>query len=676
MRLDSPLTDVTGIGPKTAQLYHRLGLVTIGDLINHYPRRYDDFSHISFIRGLKPGLVTVKARLIDCAGHYARRGLHISWAVVSDQTGSLRVVWFNQPYRLRYLKRHQTYYLSGDYDLKNGRLALYNPSIEPLSSPAVQTARVRPVYPTTKGLSNPQIRQTFGRIRDLIVRVPEDLPEWLVKDAQLEPLSDALELLHFPRQSSDIKLARNNIGFREIFSLSLASQLIEANLSRSRSRPLTINHQLLADIIDQLPFDLTAGQKKITNQLLESMTGSRPLNSLIQGDVGSGKTVIIALVALNAVYQSGQVVVMAPTAILADQHYQTFQRLFGTWLTDNQLRLLTASTPAKEKQQIRVDLERGQCRLVIGTHALISQQLTFNSLDLVVIDEQHRFGVEQRRQLLQLGGRFSPHTLTVSATPIPRSLKLVLYNELDIFRLTDKPSGRKPIKTKIVSLSQRLDVYRRVLPQAGPKNQVYIVCPAIDADRIEDSLVKTAQTISQIIPSTKFAQLHGRQKATDRQAIMAGFVAGRYNVLLTTSIIEAGLDIKTVTTIIILSPQRFGLAQMHQLRGRVGRNSSQAICYLASADNLSPSRRLQALLDCDDGFELSNIDLEIRGPGAIYGTQQWGKLDLSLAPLSDTKMVEKARFLAGQFISRSEQLSDYPRLAVRIKHYQQVTKLN
>ena len=676
MQLGSPLTDVAGIGPKTAQLYHRLGLVTIGDLINHYPRRYDDFSQISFIRDLKPGLVTVKARLIDCAGNYARRGLHISWAVVSDQTGSLRVVWFNQPYRLRYLKRHQTYYLSGDYDLKSGRLALYNPSIEPLSSSAVQTARIRPVYPTTKGLSNPQIRQTFSRIRDLIAKVPEDLPEWLVEDAQLDPLNQALELLHFPRQSADIKLAKNNIGFREIFSLSLASQLIEANLSRSKSRPLVIKHQLLANIIAQLPFELTAGQKKITNQLLESMTNTKPLNSLIQGDVGSGKTVIIAVVALNIIHQLGQVALMAPTAILANQHYQTFRRLFGAWLPDNQLKLLTATTPTKERQQIMADLKRGQCRLVIGTHALISQQLPFRSLDLVVIDEQHRFGVQQRRQLLQLGGRFSPHTLTVSATPIPRSLKLVLYNELDIFRLTDKPPGRKPIKTEIVSLNQRLDIYRQVLPQAGPKNQVYIVCPAIDADRIEDSLVKTVQTISQIIPPTKFASLHGRQKATDRQAIMANFVAGRHNVLLTTSIIEAGLDIKTVTTIIILSPQRFGLAQMHQLRGRVGRNSKQAICYLASADNLPPSRRLRALLDCDDGFELSNIDLEIRGPGAIYGTQQWGKLDLSLAPLSDSKMVERARFLASQFIFRGEQLSDYPQLAQRIKHYQQVTKLN
>ena len=681
MRLSDNLEILTGIGPKTARLYKKIGLETVEDLIHHYPRRYDDFSKIEPIDNILPGSVTVKAKLVTIEGRWGWRRIHITTAVVGDKTGSLAVIWYNQPFRIRYLKRGQEYYLSGDYKFSRGKLVLSNPTIELVTPNPTQTARIRPVYSTTKGLSNIYIRQALQQVRSLIQSLPETLPKWILDDKQLDllPLRQAIELIHFPDKPSQIERSQKDIGFRELFAASLAGQLLKHEQQQLKRKTIPINKKVQTQAINSLGFKLTVDQKKVVGQVLDYLSGkSQVLNGLIQGDVASGKTIVVGLIAINIISNGGQVILMSPTGILAHQHFKTIQELFESigWDLD-QISLLTANSKQSEREKLKQGVASGKISLVVGTQALLFDDYSFSQLDLVVIDEQHRFGVEQR-QFLQKNDQFRPHSLTLSATPIPRSLALVLYGELDIFRLQSKPTGFGKIKTEVIKLNQRQELFKKVLKQAVAGRQAYIICPAIDSTEIDDSIQATVKTISSMVDPNQFRCLHSRLSPAEKNDIIQSFIDRQFSILISTTVVEAGIDIPTAETMIILSPDRFGLAQLHQLRGRIGRRSAStaSICYLCLNKQAEPSARIKALAELNDGFALSEIDLKLRGPGSIYGTQQWGKLDFSLPFLTNPNRVDQSQQLALEFIKRDERLDKYPLLAEKVKYYQQLTKLN
>ena len=556
-----------------------------------------------------------------------------------------------------------------------------NPTIELVTPNPTQTARIRPAYSTTQGLSNIQIRQAVQQVRSLIKSLPDNLPKWIFedRDINLKPLNQTIELIHFPNKTGEIDQAQKEVGFRELFAASLAGQLLRFEQKQFRRQKIEISRQVQTQAIDSLNFKLTADQKRVVDQILEFLaTKDEVLNGLIQGDVASGKTIVIGLISLNIINDGGQVVLMSPTEILAQQHFKTIKRLFESidWDSD-QVRLLTSNSKPKERDSLKEGLAKGEVKFLIGTQALLFDDYSFSRLDLVVIDEQHRFGVEQRR-LLQQNDQSRPHSLTLSATPIPRSLALVLYGELDIYRIKSKPPGFGKIKTRVVGLSQRQQLFEKVLKSATNSKQIYIICPAIDSTEIEDSIQATVKQIDKIIDSNQYRILHSRLKSDQKDETMEAFIRGDFPVLISTSVVETGIDIPTVDTILILSPDRFGLAQLHQLRGRIGRrpNSTPAVCYLCLNDDEPASARIEALVESNDGFALSEVDLRLRGPGSIYGTQQWGKLDFSLPFLIDPDRVDQARSLAVEFIKRGENLDQYPELKFKVGYYQQLTKLN
>ena len=674
MNLDDDCRSIDGVGEQLAKALARLGLTTLRDLLEQLPRRWQDFSKLSPINQAKTGPLTIRGKIKQIKGRYVRRGLHISDAIVSDEGGSLAVVWFNQPYRLKQLSGGGEYFLSGDYGFSGRHFQLRNPAIEPVSSLPVQTARILPVYPLTRGLSSAQMRRLMTKLKPWFDQLEEPLPKRLLKSAKLDDYPSLLRQLHFPETSHQLESARQQLSLRQLFVIALAAELLKQELGSQTATQIPIASDYLKQAVGQLPFKLTDDQRRLTYQVVKEMDSTQPMNRLIQGDVGSGKTIIALLAAINAVEAGVQVALMAPTALLASQHYQSAQQLLGKLIELDSCQLLTAQT--KPKSAVYQQLARGQIKLVIGTQALLQQKLKFANLGLVIVDEQHRFGVEQR-QSLTTKAKLTPHVLSLTATPIPRSLQLTMFRELAVSSLKQKPPARKPITTEIVSLAQRRDLFKQILSCLSAKHQVYIVCPAIDSDEVSDPVQAASQLVATLQPELKYALLHGRQKAEQRQQLLAAFARGEYPLLITTRVIEAGIDVPSANTIVIMSPERFGLAQLHQLRGRVGRGDIAGHCYLAQADNQPASARLKALVDSDDGFYLSELDLETRGPGQIYGTKQSGPLSkLSQLDFASEHTRQLAVKLAQQFVSSKADLLEYPRLQTAVASVWQITSLN
>ncbi len=679
-----PIASLDRVTPALVASYQRLGIETVGDLLGHCPNRYDDFTTVTPIIQLQPGPVTVRGVVSQAAGRYTRfRGLHVTEALVTDATASIRAVWYNQPYRARQFQPGQEHYLSGQYRLQNRRLVLLSPSTQQVVDNQTPADLLRAIYPTTAGLSQLQIRRHLRRLKDNLPQLAEPWPDWLVTQAGLRPYAELLADLHFPASLAAATAARRELGRRQMMVVALASTLLRVELGQQKFPPVRLTVADLLAAARRLEFQLTDEQLTILRALIRQLRQAQaPLNCLLHGDVGSGKTIVAGLLAQLVIAGGGQVALMAPTEILADQHYRGLRETFArTWSGQSPLRLvqLAGRQPAKELAAARAALANGQTQLVVGTHSLLNQANRFANLQLVIIDEQHRFGVAQRQRLLQQAG-WSPHCLSLSATPIPRSLALVLYGELDIYRLTAKPPGRQPIKTQIVALDRRPQLWRQILEPASPDHQVYIVCPAITSEAIGDTVQQTARTVGQFLPPEAFAVLHGQLTTPTKLDRARAFWEGRLSVLVTTSMVEAGLDNPNVQTIVILSPERFGLAQLHQLRGRVGRGDKPGVCYLAPLTNDSPSERLVAVRDHDDGFALSELDLKLRGPGSLYGTQQWGRLNLDLAPWLDEQVVAQARELADLAVERIQagqlRLADYPELAAAVATAQSLVHLN
>jgi ATP-dependent DNA helicase RecG len=678
MRLEDDIQGIRGVGAELARKFAVLGVHAVQDLIDNYPRRYDDFSEVTAIKNLRPGPITVQATITQAGGRYARRGLHITEAIASDKTGNTRLVWFNQPYRSGSLKIGSEYFISGQYELSYRRFAIMNPSAELVSDFPVNTARIVPVYRETKGLTSKQIRRVVREALPLIRNLPETLPPWIIQKQAFLSKADATLAMHFPSDSKQLEAAKRRLGFEEVFELSLASLLNKYELLQDKAQKIPFNESLARDFVAHLPFKLTDAQRKVVWQIYQDMAKAQPMNRLVEGDVGSGKTVVATMAALMAMAEGYQVAFMAPTELLARQHAETIYQLLEAVGMHHRVALLVGGLKPKEKQTAQAHIASGTARLIIGTHALIQEKVDMHRLGLVVIDEQHRFGVEQRKKLMAKAGHM-PHLLSLTATPIPRSLALTLYGELDISVLDAKPAGRQTIETTICSPNSRAQLYEKIDQELAAGRQMFVVCPLITES--ESSPASSAEKVYQQFRKRDFKHrriglLHGRMKPAEKQAVMEQFAAHQLDILVSTTVIEVGVDVPNASIMLVEAAERFGLAQIHQLRGRVGRGGHRGYCYLMMSDSSAPSKRLRALEHTNDGFKLAELDLELRGPGAIYGTFQHGALDLRVAKLTDTKLIATARAAAQEFIDREEDLLQYPEVYERVTSLRAVTNLN
>jgi len=678
MTLDSPLTVIKGVGDEMAKKFALLGIATVSDLLEYFPRRYDDYSDIQPIGKIKPGMVTIKAVIKQSKGRYVRRAMHLTEAVASDETGSVRLIWFNQPYRAAALKADKEYFISGEFQLSHQRLSIMNPSVELASNFPVNTARIVPVYRETKGLKSNQIRKVIKEILPVLDTLPETLPEWILQSNELVGRAPAIKEIHFPSTKAAFAQAKKRLGFEEVFGLTLAALMNKYELLQEEAIAIPFNKQLAQKFVAGLPFTLTDAQRKTVWQVYKDMQKSQPMNRLVEGDVGSGKTVVATMAALMAVEQGFQAALMAPTELLARQHAETIYDLLQPVGMQHTVSLLVGGLKPTQKKAVQAKIKSGDSRFIIGTHALIQEKVDMHKLGLVIIDEQHRFGVDERKKLQAKAGH-AVHVLNMTATPIPRSLALTLYGEMDISVIDVKPSGRKPTITRLASPNSRKQLYEAIDKELENGRQMFVVTPLI----IESDVMpaRSAEEVYEEFTKKSFKHrrvglLHGKMKPEAKDEVMQQFVKHELDILVSTTVIEVGVNVPNATVMLIENAERFGLAQIHQLRGRVGRSEYQGYAYLMMGDSREPSRRLRALESSNDGFSLAELDLEIRGPGAIYGRAQHGQLDLRIAKLTDVKLIAAARRSAQEFIDKNENLLDYTELHKRVQNLRAVTNLN
>ncbi len=682
--LNAPLTTIQGIGAGQAKRLARLGLRVIRDLLNFFPRRYDDYSNLKSINHLEYGEeVTIIAQVWDAGNRSTRGGGSIFKAVLSDGTGFVEATWFNQPYLDQRISTGRHIVISGKVDEYLGRLCFTSPEWEPLQREMLHTGRLVPVYPLTEGVNARWLRQVVKRTVDFWApRLPDDLPAAVRQEYELMPLSTAMQQIHFPDNADKLAAARYRLALGELFVFQLGL-LRQRHIWRSASaRQLSIDDETLQTFVLNLPFPLTGAQQRALDDIVVDLRSPYPMNRLLQGDVGSGKTVVAAAAMALTTAAGAQAVLMAPTEILAEQHYQTLCRLFAAWPgRPPVIRLLTGSVTGAERDEIYAGLSDGSIDIAVGTHALIQKDVVFRDLALAVIDEQHRFGVRQRALLRQKAGSsidrdgsrpINPHLLVMTATPIPRSLQLTVWGHLDVSIIDEMPPGRQPISTRVILPRERERAYAFLRSQIEAGRQAFVICPLVEeSDKIEaKAAVEEHQRLQKVIfPDLRLGLLHGRIKADEKEAVMAAFVRGELDILVATSVVEVGIDVPNATVILIEGAERFGLSQLHQFRGRVGRGEHPSYCLLvAEAISAEAAERLKAVEETNDGFALAQKDLELRGPGEFLGTRQSGVLDLKIASLTELRMVETAREAARRLFEADTELAhpDHRLLAQRV----------
>ena len=576
MNVTTSLEKIKGVGPKSAEQFAAAGLMTVGDLIHFFPRKYEDFSEVTVISDIKPGKVTIKARCEKIETRPVRRGMKITTATLADATGKVQAVWFNQPYRATQFKGDDEFFFSGEFEFSYNRYQLTNPSAEKVSAAPVQTDRILPVYPAIAGLKTQLVRKILAELKPLMQMLPETLPPELIKTYGLMSHSDALLGLHFPETLQQAEKARERFAFEELFQLLLASQYNKQANAQLTGWHIPFSQSIVKEFVTQLPFALTNAQRSAAWDILQDFEKATPMNRLLQGDVGSGKTVIAGLAARQAAHEGFQTAIMAPTEILAQQHAATLETLFRPFGV--RIGLLTGSVKGKPRQALLHAIEAGGVDIIIGTHALIQSTVVFKRLGFVVIDEQHRFGVAQRQALLNKSEHM-PHLLAMTATPIPRSLALTVYGELDISVVNEKPADRKPIRTKIWSPNSRPQLYDEIDKEIEKGRQVYVVCNLIEesADGERKSVEAEYKRLRQgAFKHRTIGLLHGKMTSQEKDAVMQDFSNGTVHILVSTTVVEVGVNVPNATVMLIEDGDRFGLAQLHQLRGRVGRSEHQS----------------------------------------------------------------------------------------------------
>ena len=663
--LSAPITVLTGVGAKHAQTLARLGLQNLGDMLYNFPRRYDDYTQLKPIQRLRYGEEVTVIGTVTSIDSRAIRGTvrHITEAVISDGTGFLRVTWFNQPWIGKRLSEGAQIVLSGKIDQYLGRLVMNSPEWEPLEQKNLHTNRIVPVYPLTANITQRWLRRLmFEVVSYWSPRVADPLPEPLLQSAGLMDLPTALFQAHFPSSIDQLKDARHRLAFDEILLLQLGVMSQKRNWQNRSAQVYATPDDWLDAQVARLPFKLTTSQQNALKDVRADLVSGQPMNRLLQGDVGSGKTVIAALAIAMMSRHGVQSAMLAPTSILAEQHYKNMLDLLagnGTShadtagevppaLSTEQIRLLIGSTPDSEKQEIRDGLANGSILLVVGTHALLEDPVIFANLQLAVIDEQHRFGVAQRAVLRSKGE--NPHLLVMTATPIPRSLALTVYGDLDLSVMDEMPPGRQPIQTQVFYPRERERAYVFIRSQVSQGHQCFIIYPLVEESETSEALAaveEQSRLQKEVFPNYTVGLLHGRLKPDEKDATMSSFCMGDIQILVSTSVVEVGVDVPNATVMLIEGANRFGLSQLHQFRGRVGRSQYQSYCILIpETPDEAENERLSAMVETNDGFILAQRDLEQRGPGEFLGTRQSGYSELRLANLTDIHLIEKARRIA------------------------------
>jgi ATP-dependent DNA helicase RecG len=722
MFLSTPIEQIPRVGPQYQKKLKKLGIKNVGDIIFHFPHRYEDFSNlIPISKAELGGPFCFQGEVLDIKNiRTFRRRLVLTQMTIDDKTGKLKVMWFNQPYLVNTFKKGTFVCLAGKITGKGKSIYLSNPAYEKIESPTknlvgekignsdlTHTGRLIPVYPETEGLSSKWLRFIVKPLlAKLKEQIPDSLPEKLRQKFDFLPLSKAIWQIHFPASLKLAEKAKKRFAFEELFELSLFVLRERMKLAKERAAPIPLNLAAVQEFTKGLPFKLTDAQKKAAWQLLKDLEKPSPMNRLLEGDVGSGKTVVAAIAALDVVRAGYQVAFLAPTEILAKQHYKTIRELLNPppllkegeeknqqnrkWWGVN-IGLITGKENYYQNEKItRGELleKLKEIDVLLGTHALIQDWVKFEKLALVVVDEQHRFGVEQRAKLCRQKD-FIPHLLSMTATPIPRTLSLTLYGDLDLSVIDEMPKGRKKIITKIIQPKDKKATYEFIREQVKEGRQVFVICPRIEpAKTSAEDLGGQAAFLDQrnfswldvkavkqeykklseeIFPDLKIGMLHGKMKSQEKEDIMKNFKAGKIDILVSTSVVEVGVDIPNASVMLIEGSEKFGLAQLHQFRGRVGRSEHRSYCFLfTDAPGTIWNRRLRALISCENGFELAEKDLQIRGPGDFTGQRQWGIPDLTMASLTDFVLVSKTRNEAKEVLAKDPELKKYPLLKKRL----------
>jgi ATP-dependent DNA helicase RecG len=653
--LSAPLNVLQGIGNRYSQALNGLGLETLEDLLFYFPRRYDDYSQLKPINRLVFGEETTVLGTVQSIHTRPIRGgkIQMTEAVVGDGTGFLRVSWFNQPWLGTKFVQGSQVVLAGKVEQYLGRLSMTNPEIEQVEQDHLHTNRIVPVYSLTANVTQKLLRRIiYQTVSYWASRIPDYLPNSVRKAVKLVDLSTALLNVHFPETQDMLDVARWRLAFDEIFLLQLGVQRLKRTWQVQTAQVYQASQEWLDNQIARLPYQLTGAQQRVLDEIRADLASGHPMERLIQGDVGSGKTVVAALAISIVTQQDGQAALMAPTSILAEQHYRSLSQLLsessdqgGPALRPEEIRLLIGDTPESEKVEIRSGLEDGSVKLIIGTHALLESPVNFKRLQLAIIDEQHRFGVSQRSVLRAKGE--NPHLLVMTATPIPRSLALTVYGDLDLSVMDEMPPGRQPVETFVLRPVERERAYTIVESQVQAGYQAFIIYPLVEQGENGDTLaaVEEHQRLqSKIFPRMKLGLLHGRMKPEEKEEVMRRFRDREYNILVSTTVVEVGVDVPNATVMLIEGANRFGLAQLHQLRGRVGRGSASSFCLLIpDNEDAVENERLAVMSETNDGFVLAERDLQQRGPGDFLGTRQAGFTELRMASLTDVRLIEKAR---------------------------------
>jgi ATP-dependent DNA helicase RecG len=659
MDLNSGISQLPKIGPIFEKKFEKLGIETLENLFYHVPARYLDYSNITTISKLHPDeIATIHAKIVSIKNIYSKRGLKMQIGSVEDSSGKIAVLWFNQPFLIKTLYPGRLVSLSGKVSFFNRRLCLTSPDYELLveeTDTTMHTGRLVPVYPVTLGLSSKWIRRKMKEAFDMS-SINEFLPENIINQNKLLGYKDAIKAVHFPKDLKEAEKGRERLAFNELLNLEIKSQLRKLNWKKNKvAHKLKFSQLSTNRFIDSLPYTLTASQKKAATEILTDLKGNIPMNRLLEGDVGSGKTVVSAI-GMYAAFTSGfQSVIMAPTQILTNQHFQTLTKLFSKIDKSIKIQLITSETKQKDIRNSDI---------YIGTHALLHKKIDFKKVAFVIIDEQHRFGVEQRKHLVNIsvspdGGQGTPHVLTMTATPIPRTVALTSYGDMDLSVLTDMPIGRQKVKTWVVPEQKRKKVWMES-QISKIKSQIFIVCPLIEdseAETLEDvkSVTSEYEKLKSIFKGLRLDLLHGRLKTEMKNEILNNFKNGKTDILVTTPVVEVGIDIPKATIMVIEAAERFGLASLHQLRGRVGRGSEKSYCLLFSNFHSGTAySRLKAMERVYSGFELAELDLKLRGPGEIFGVAQSGFPELKVASWNNYELIKAAKDASAEMIKNPQ----------------------
>ena len=646
------ISTLKGIGEKTAQLFGKLEIYTIGDLLKYFPRSYDVYEDPIPIKEVEEGhVVTVSGAVFGAVQLGGNPRMQIVSAQIKDLTGIIQAVWFRMPFLRHTLHSSMPVILRGRAVNKRGRLILEHPEIfQPPSSYENKKDTLQPVYPLTNGITNHTIMKAVRQALEQIDLQPEFLPEEIRKKYQLAEYNYALKGIHFPLSKENYYHARERFVFEEFFLFVMALRHLKAEESRAENTLQIQKKEEVEAFIKKLPYELTNAQKKVWKEISDDMSGTYVMSRLVQGDVGSGKTILAVLALMLAGFNGCQGALMAPTEVLARQHFETVKEMFLTYDIPLTPLLLTGSMKAKEKREAYAQIENGEADIIIGTHALIQDKVNYHNLGLVVTDEQHRFGVRQRETLAGKGT--CPHILVMSATPIPRTLGIILYGDLDISAVDELPANRLPIKNCVVDTGYRKTAYQFMKKQVLEGRQCYVICPMVEeSEHMEaENVIDYAAVLQEALgDEIKVGYLHGKMKQTEKDRIMEAFARREIGILVSTTVIEVGINVPNATVMMVENAERFGLAQLHQLRGRVGRGEHQSYCiFMTASKSRETKERLEILNHSNDGFYIANEDLKLRGPGDLFGIRQSGVMDFKLGDIfQDAKILQNANEAAG-----------------------------